>query len=307
MSAALLSPAEIERLIDRQRNIVAPSTAAQRLLDLTSDPSLEVTPKEVAYLLQSEPSLSAHLLHWVNSALFSLSSPVAEIERAVTLVGLKRIRNLALSQAFLARSASGDLDVYGLPGLTFCLHSMETAVGAAYLMKQKNPAREAEAFTAGLLHDIGMLLIQGMANSTEKSAPLLPSERPIDEAERRRFGVDHCVLGAHLAKRWRLSKEQEAIIGGHHRTGQPAPRLEARYWPDAAGASATAGNDVARFVQVADRCSERRLAMTSYTSDEEDARLFEDVLEDEDVVTTLHEEMDVANVLLATLFGIEAG
>jgi len=304
VSAALLSPAEIERLIDRQHNIVAPSTAAQRLLDLTSDPSLEVTPKEVAYLLQSEPSLSAHLLHWVNSAIFSLPSPVADVERAVALVGLKRIRNLALSQAFLARSASGDLDVYGLPGLTFCLHSMETAVGAAYLMKQKSPARESEAFTAGLLHDIGMLLIQGMPDSTHKSSPLLPADRPIDQVERQRFGVDHCVLGAHLAKRWRLSKEQAAIIGGHHKMGHPAPRLESRYWPDEVAASASAADDVGLFVQVADRCSERRLAMTSHTSDEEDARLFADVLVDEDVVTTLHEEMDVANVLLTTLFGI---
>jgi len=307
MAATLLSPAEVERLIDRQPNLVAPSTAAQRLLDLTSDPSLDVTPKEVAYLLQSEPSLSVHLLHWVNSAIFSLPSPVAEIERAVTLVGLKRIRTLALSQAFLARGTSGDLEVYGLPGVTFCLHALETAVGAAYLMKQKQPARESEAFTAGLLHDIGMLLIQGAAHSREAVAPLLPSDRPIDEVERRRFGVDHCILGAHLAKRWRLSEEQTAIIGGHHRTRHSAAGLEARYWPDEVGSSVTTMDDVALFVQVADRCSERRLSMTSYTSDEEDARLFDDVLADEDVVAALHEEMDVAKPLLTTLFGIEAG
>ena len=306
MAATVLSPAEVERLIDRQPNLVAPSSAAQRLLELTSDPSLQVTPKEVAYLVQSEPSLSAHLLHWVNSAIFSLPSAVTDIERAVNLVGLKRVRTLALSQAFLAKGASGALDAYDLSGVAFCLHAVETAVGAAFLMKEKNPARESETFTAGLLHDIGMLLMQAVADSTTKIVPLLPSDRPIDQAERQRFGVDHCMLGAHLAKRWRLSEDQIAIIGGHHRMRASAPLSGLGSLPDEAGPWEGPADDVALFVQIADRCSERRLGMTRNTSDDEDLCLFDDVLEDEEMMNALHEEMDVGNVLLTTLFGIEA-
>ena len=108
---------------------------------------------------------------------------------------------------------------------------------------------------------------------------------------------------SHLAQRWRLSKEQEAIIGGHHRTRRRASQLDARYWPEEVGKTV---DDVTLFVQVADRFSERRLGMTSHTSDAEDTHLYDDVLQDEGVVTALHEEMDVASVLLATLFGIEA-
>ena len=108
-------------------------------------------------------------------------------------------------------------------------------------------------------------LVQGAVGGKDEVTPLLPADRPIDELERQRFGVDHCLLGAHLARRWRLSQEQEAIIGSHHRTRHRVAQLDARYWPEGVGPSTNAVDDVALLVQIADRFSERRLGMTSHT------------------------------------------
>ena len=202
MPATLLSPTQVERLVERQAHLMAPSPAVHRLLDLTSDPTLEIPSKEIADILQSEPALAAQVLQWVNSAIFALPTPVSDIGRAVPLLGLNRVRALALAQAFFTKAAKAEMAIYGIKGTTFCLHGLETAVGAAYLMKQRQPAREGDAFTAGLLHDIGMLLLESVVENIDVQQPLLPADRPLCAVERERFGVDHSTLGGALAGRW---------------------------------------------------------------------------------------------------------
>jgi len=307
MPATLLSPAQIERLVERQAHLMAPSPAVQRLLDLTSDPDLEVPSRQIADILQSEPALAAQVLQWVNSAIFSLPSPVSDIGRAIPLLGLNRVRALALSQAFFNKAAKEEMATYGIKGLTFCLHGLETALGAAYLMKQRNPAREGDAFTSGLLHDIGMLLMGGVVENLEIQKPLLPADRPLCAIERERFGVDHASLGGTLAGHWRLSPEQKGVIADHHR--EPGHRLEMEQMNrfarpgDPVIPPQQPVDELPVMVQIADRCSERRLMICTATSQEQDLRRFRQIMPDEASYTALEDEMDRAAAMLAGMFG----
>jgi len=307
MPATLLSPTQIERFVERQAHLVAPSPTVQRLLDLTSDPDLEVPSRKIVEILQSEPALAAQVLQWVNSAIFSLPTPVSDIGRAIPLLGLNRVRALALAQAFFNKAVKEEMSIYGIKGLTFCLHGLENAVGAAYLMKQRQPAREGDAFTAGLLHDIGMLLMGSVAENLEIQKPLLPADRPLCAIERERFGVDHPTLGGTLASHWRLSAEQKGVIADHHH--DPNHRLEAEqmnrfaYPSDPAAAPQTPADELPMIVQIADRCSERRLMICTATSQEHDLRRYRQFLPDEASYAALEDEMDHAATMLTSMFG----
>ncbi|MGD2062156.1 MAG: HDOD domain-containing protein [Nitrospirota bacterium] len=303
MPATLLSPAQIDRIVERQAHLVTPSAAARRLLDLTSDPRLDVPSRQIASILGSEPALAAQVLQWVNSAIFALPSPVSDIGRAVPLLGLSRIRALALAQAFFTKAAREEMAVYGVKGITFCLHGLETAFGAAFLMKRHEPEREGDAFTAGLLHDIGMLLMEGAAENLDGQPPLLPANRPLCQLERERYGVDHTVLGRSLAAQWRLSDEQKSVIAGHH---QEPRRSQAAPWtgdPRSAAPPPPTPDILPLVVQIADHCSERRLMLSTAATQEGDLRTYRDLMPDEASFVAVEEAMDDAGPMLASLFG----
>jgi hypothetical protein len=197
--------------------------------------------------------------------------------------------------------------IYGIKGLTFCLHGLETALGAAYLMKQRQPTREGDAFTAGLLHDIGMLLMGGVVENLGIQKPLLPADRPLCAIERERFGVDHASMGGTLASHWRLSAEQQGIIADHHR--DPGHRLAMEQMNrfarpgDPVLAPPQPVDELPFMVQIADRCSERRLMICTATSQEQDLRRYRQIMPDEASYTALEDQMDRAAATLASMFG----
>ncbi|HBB40250.1 MAG: hypothetical protein COW73_04855 [Nitrospirae bacterium CG18_big_fil_WC_8_21_14_2_50_70_55] len=303
MPTTLLGPAQINHLMDNHAHLAAPSPAVQHLLDITSDPELQVLPRQVAEILSREPALAAQVLQWVNSAIFALPKPVADIARAIPLLGLNRIRAIALAQAFFSRTAHQGMTTYGIDGRTFCLHSLETGLGAAQLMHAHQPGSEGEAFTAGLLHDLGMLLIEGIATGRDHAAPLLPSERPLCEAERELLGTDHAALGAALTRRWRLPQGLQEVIAQHHQSPVSRQHLDAWNLDEAAMAAPSETPLLLRAVQLADRLSEQRLGLLPADPEARWLRRYADLLPDNAARASLDTEMDHAGGQLAAMMG----
>ncbi len=303
MPATLLSPTQLNRLVDDNAHLAAPSNAVQRLLDVTSDPNLEVPPRQVADILSREPALAAQVLQWVNSAIFALPNPVADIGRAIPLLGLNRIRAIALAQAFFSRTAHQQMATYGIDGRTFCLHSLETGLGAAHLLRTHEPGREGEAFTAGLLHDLGMLMVEGITQKQAHAAPLLPSERPQCDAERDLLGTDHAALGAALTRRWRLPEEHQEVIARHHQAPAHRNHLDGWNLNDSEVAASPDAPTLLKVVQLADRLSEQRVGLTPANQDTRWLHQFTDLLPDDEARMTLDHEMDQAAGQLAAMMG----
>ncbi len=187
---------------------------ASRLLSLLYDP--EVAVAQLLGCLNSEPALAARVLKVANSPYYRLSGSVGTLERAVQLLGLKAIRSIA---------AAGCLDRLTPPSAgrafdpeRFRRHSLAVACAAQGLSKLTGLGLDGEAFMAGLLHDIGILLLvkaapQGMAAFVPDAGPDIAGALASECAH---FGFTHEDCGAVIGQAWQLPDWLNTAVARHH-------------------------------------------------------------------------------------------
>jgi putative nucleotidyltransferase with HDIG domain len=162
--------------------------------------------ERVLAVVEQDPVLAAIVLRMVNSAAFALSAEVTELSRAVVLLGAAHVRSLALAAAMSALSAAPDADER-------FAHSFSTACAARLIAVAGRVTWEETAFAAGILHDIGELVV--VALDAEPLEDGLYATARI-AVERQTLGTDHAELGAALARRWSIPEVLCAPIEGHH-------------------------------------------------------------------------------------------
>jgi HD-like signal output (HDOD) protein len=166
-------------------------------------------------LISSETAIAAKVLQTVNSAFFGLRSPVTDISRAVALLGLKNVRNLAL--------AFGTMEALPKPGGNLFDHeafwndSLLRAHLARSFGEAMQPGQGDEAFTAALLADVAIPVL--LSVWSEYYAPVvnqwLNSSKRLSQIEREHFGWDHAQAGAWMVRAWRFPDEIVCYIGAH--------------------------------------------------------------------------------------------
>lgn len=165
-------------------------------------------------LLNTDPAIVARILAAANSSVFGLSSRVDTMREAILVLGLEEIRSITLATAVVDRfnMKSANFD----PRMLW-RHSLGVAT-CARLIAEQNQFNAEMAFTAGLLHDIGQLLLFAVAPQSFEEV-LVRRQRldeTIIEAEQAVFGFDHAVAGGELLKKWRLPADIADGIWGHH-------------------------------------------------------------------------------------------
>lgn len=204
--------ATIDQLISEVGELPPFPQAAQKALRLIRNP--DATVKELAKVISVDQTLSGLLLRWANSAWYSLQSRITTVNRAVTIVGMKTVRELILSSAtsaYLNRPLPG----YELRRGDLWRRSLGVAVGAQYLANLRDDETQEEAYFAGLLCDIGKLAYEKLIRNVDTLSPEW-TNLPFLEIERSMFGFDHAQLGAEMARRWNLPDSLVAVIGNHH-------------------------------------------------------------------------------------------
>jgi len=225
--------------------------------------------KRVGELIARDVSLSAKMLQIVNSAFFGLPRRIADIAEAVSLLGFDTVKGLVLSVKVFSQFEVGRIPARWLEELW--RHSSQVGLFARGIaLSEKLPRRSLdEAFTAGLLHDVGKLIFAQNFPDAAVEMIAAAATRPLWEVESERFGVSHAELGAYLLSLWGIGEEVVAALAHHHRppeTGTPgrvvgvvyaANALEHRLGPgDAPGAPAAAlGLEVCRRLNIAGRIS----------------------------------------------------
>lgn len=181
---------------------------------VSSDPKSSLA--DVARIIGHDPGLSAFLLRLANSAFYSFPGGVDSVFRAVQLIGMREILSLAAAKAvsgLFNESPRKDL----LEVERFWRHSVACAILARSLAARarRDPER---AFMAGLLHDVGkILLVIAEPDMCEASLLLArQSGQILYEAERRTLGFDHAELGASVLKRWVLPQPLIEAVQNHH-------------------------------------------------------------------------------------------
>ena len=175
----------------------------------------EVNHADLAKLASSDPALSAELLRIVNSPYFGLTRAITSIPRAVTVIGHRALRNVALCVS--VRDALKQEEMPGIDINTFWEDAIRRAVTARSLGSHLNLDID-DCFTAGLLQDFGLLV---MFYLYPEHSPEWPNLRMLDPDERLEqekviFGTTHNDVGLALAEAWTLPSDLASGMGYHH-------------------------------------------------------------------------------------------
>jgi len=175
---------------------------------------------ELGELIEKDAVLAGNLLRVVNSAMYGLRGTVSAVPHAIALMGLDKLRNtvLALSVARMWRHTPSTRN---WSGAAFNLHSAATGT-LADLIVQRVPAAYPEgAFTAGLFHDFGKLLIASEAPEAYDALCAVASSGASEweECERELLGITHAELGAMAVSHWNLPQPIRMAVEHHHSPG----------------------------------------------------------------------------------------
>ncbi len=198
---------------------------ASRLLEAVARMDADTT-EEVARILALDPSLTARTLRLANSDCYGFPRKVGSVELAVLVLGSGTIRDLVLTASVVQTLAPGDRALTKLWN-----HSMACGVAARALGERVRYRLLGEAYAAGLLHDVGAVLLRQQHPGRFDAALALASSQgqSLGEAERSLYGSDHSEVGGWLAERWGLPAEIVEAIACHHRPWEAvrAPELTA--------------------------------------------------------------------------------
>lgn len=185
-----------------------------RLNERVNDPRSSA--KDIGRVLEKDTALSTRLLKVVNSPFYGLSTRIDTISRAITVVGIQELRDLALATV-AAKSFTGlptDLVVME----DFWRHSLYTAVLARAFAAQRRLLNTERFFVSGLLHDVGSLILYCKLPELAREALLRAqhNELIVHEAERQVLGFDHAAVGAELLRVWKLPSNLQEAVKYHH-------------------------------------------------------------------------------------------
>jgi putative nucleotidyltransferase with HDIG domain len=191
-----------------------PVTAA-RLLGLLRDPDVEMS--QVVSAVDLDPGLTANTLRMANSALLAGNKKIATIREAVNRVGLYRIYQVVVTTV-VSPMAKAQVSCYGLGADALWSHCVAVAAGSRLVAAVAGIPGGEEAFTAGLLHDVGKLIL-GSTPAAAEGRLVTPAGGDPLEVERQRFGTDHAEAGACLLEYWKFPQGLIDAVRFHHAPG----------------------------------------------------------------------------------------
>ncbi len=204
---------KLDQYIDGVKDLPPSPSVMIELIKLLEKPDRDLD--QLVDLMSNDLSLTAEVLRRCNSAFFGVDRPASDIFEATFRMGFYEVYRVAT--ALFAAQAMGCAGVSdGLQIETVWEHSALAAVSAAVLAREIEES-EGLAFTAGLLHDIGKVVLacaEGkryaqLVDHSHVQAPLSPSERKL-------FGFDHCEIGGRLLARWGFPIKIITPVQYHH-------------------------------------------------------------------------------------------
>ena len=224
MDSDQTAPKRLDDLVRQVRDLPSLPTSVTRVMQLTNDPKAGLS--DVAQALASDQGLAARVLKLANSAYYGSSRRIGTVSEAVVILGMRTTRNLTLAtscQDMLEREVQG----YFLPRGALWRHSLACAAAAQNLAKRANFRGTEEAFVAGLLHDIGKVVMSAYlkAEFAQVLTRVAKGKLTFSDAEREALGFDHAEVGARLLERWNLPAALVTAVRHHHVPSQVPENL----------------------------------------------------------------------------------
>ena len=210
--------ADIERALrDYIKKMPSLPTSLAKVLEICNNP--QTSPADLNHVISLDPVLVGRVLKLINSAYYGLGQPVTNLARAIIMLGINTVKNLALSTTVMGQLSSKKAS-HGINMEGFWRHSLCVGVSAKLLAKKRgiDPKYTEEYFTAGLLHDIGKIPINAL-HSKEYVLTVSTADReriPLFQAEENTLGLNHCTTGAMIKTAWKLDGAVGDAIEYHH-------------------------------------------------------------------------------------------
>lgn len=208
----MIDMAEIQR---RAQRIPPLPSVAMKVLRVLEDP--ESAMEEIVEIIRLDPSLTLRILKICNSPYYGLSREIRSLQEAVVLLGVDALVNMVLTSglsSILSLKCSG----YKLESGELWLHSICCAISAEITAERNSPALKSQAFTGGLLHDVGKIVLSSYIEEEFDSIQQAVANESMSfyTAERAFVGLSHTEAGDAVAEAWNVPETLRRVILHHH-------------------------------------------------------------------------------------------
>ncbi|MBY0403102.1 MAG: HDOD domain-containing protein [Cyanobacteria bacterium] len=209
-----------ETLLKKIRDIPSLPEVVNRIIQLLGKPNTPAS--QIADLIAFDPGLTSKALRMVNSAAFGFQRQISSVQHAIMILGFNTVRGLVLSTSIFKmlanKSAKGSLDQKDV-----WEHSIAVAMASKVVAKFFNLKEVDDAFSAGMLHDVGKMVLDLYFTTdyipvaeAAKKLNISPHGKKFLALEKEILGMNHTEIGASLALKWKLPVALNQVIEFHH-------------------------------------------------------------------------------------------
>ena len=204
-----IDPKVLRHRVESINTLPTVPSVLKRLSAVIEKPRITIV--EISAFISNDPALTTKVLKMVNSAIYGFPGRIASVSHATMLLGLNVIKGLLLGVSvfeLMQKTMSGLYE-----------HSLACAIASRVIAQKKGMKEPEEVSVAGLLHDIGkVILTLEFAKEYEAAMSEAQEKRiPIFEAEKNQFNATHADVGSWLAEKWRFPRNLIEVIEFHHR------------------------------------------------------------------------------------------
>ena len=210
-----MKSSKILKKLDAIDNLPSLPSVVLEVNRILQDPDISVA--KISQTIKKDQSMVPRILKLVNSAFFGLKSKISSLDRAIIILGYHTVRNALVAVAIID-AFDNDKALQGFDIKDFWIHSISVAVTSKYLATRVGCPSVDVAFTGGLLHDIGRIILYQFFPDLFRQVWNALKEQDISfyEAEQKEIHITHAQIGAHLARKWQLPDDLVDVICYHH-------------------------------------------------------------------------------------------
>ena len=206
----------VDQAIQEVAHIATLPEITVKIIDLVEDP--DSTAQDLHLIISNDPALCSRVLKVVNSAFYGLPGQIGSINRAIILLGLNAVKNIAIAASLAKLFRGGRLSPH-FSARDLWMHSIGVAAGVKLLSDRIELGLPDEAFLGGLIHDIGIMvemqalrtkLIEVLAHRHEAGGSFIAAEDKV-------IGANHQHFGQALCEKWKFPRSFAYVTGFHHR------------------------------------------------------------------------------------------
>jgi len=212
-----------DKIIEDHRELSSLPQVLLEVIRVANDPGASAG--DLAGIAMKDPGLTARLLRVANSSYYSPAREISSINQAVVTMGMRAVVAVALTSSIynMVEGIETTID-----RKRFWRHSLETALACRLLARSVDYEQAEEAFVAGLLHEIGLLVLEASFTDTYREIwSRVENGEPLVTVETACLGTDHARVGQFLLDQWRVPSAIGAAVGSHHNVFETGEKSEA--------------------------------------------------------------------------------